>query len=284
MTPVGQRARIAVLRCGDNGFRTRLFPVAAGEAGAGNKAFDAVRFAAVAGLRRAIALRSIARQRIMSPLSGDSVGAAEQLLMNGDPAAAAGTDNHPEDGGGAGATTVFGVIIGTGCGGGIAVHQQLLSGPNAIAGEWGHNPLPGYTPERDGPPQPCYCGKTNCIESFVSGTGFARRYGEQARAEAIVAAAQNGDPRALAHWRHFIDAFARSLASVINILDPQVIVLGGGLSNVSQIYRDLPAAIVPWIFSDTCRTQIKPARFGDASGVRGAAWLPRLPGAADGPR
>ncbi|MFZ8624220.1 ROK family protein, partial [Klebsiella quasipneumoniae subsp. similipneumoniae] len=181
-------------------------------------------------------------------------------------------------------TTVFGVIIGTGCGGGIAVHQQLLSGPNAIAGEWGHNPLPGYTPERDGPPQPCYCGKTNCIESFVSGTGFARRYGEQARAEAIVAAAQNGDPRALAHWRHFIDAFARSLASVINILDPQVIVLGGGLSNVSQIYRDLPAAIVPWIFSDSCRTQIKPARFGDASGVRGAAWLPRLPGAADGPR
>ncbi len=94
------------------------------------------------------------------------------------------------DGAGAGATTVFGVIIGTGCGGGIAVHQQLLSGPNAIAGEWGHNPLPGYTPERDGPPQPCYCGKTNCIESFVSGTGFARRYGEQARAEAIVAAAQ----------------------------------------------------------------------------------------------
>ena len=128
------------------------------------------------------------------------------------------------DGAGAGATTVFGVIIGTGCGGGIAVHQQLLSGPNAIAGEWGHNPLPGYTPERDGPPQPCYCGKTNCIESFLSGTGFARRYGEQARAEAIVAAAHNGDPRALAHWRHFIDAFARSLASVINILDPQVIV------------------------------------------------------------
>lgn len=188
------------------------------------------------------------------------------------------------DGAGAGATTVFGVIIGTGCGGGIAVHQQLLSGSNAIAGEWGHNPLPGYTPERDGPPQPCYCGKTNCIESFLSGTGFARRYGEQARAEAIVAAAQNGDPRALAHWRHFIDAFARSLASVINILDPQVIVLGGGLSNVSKIYRDLPAAIVPWIFSDTCRTQIKPARFGDASGVRGAAWLPRLPGAAQGQR
>ena len=98
----------------------------------------------------------------------------------------------------------------------------------------------------------------------------------------IVAAAQNGDPRALAHWRHFIDAFARSPASVINILDPQVIVLGGGLSNVSQIYRDLPAAIVPWI-SDTCRTQIKPARFGDASGARRGPAA-RLPGAAQGQR
>ncbi|MBX4308278.1 ROK family protein, partial [Mycobacterium tuberculosis] len=117
---------------------------------------------------------------------------------------------------------------------------------------------------------PCYCGKTNCNESFLSGTGFARRYGEQARAEAIVAAAQNGDPRALAHWRHFIDAFARGLASVINILDPQVIVLGGGLSNVSQIYHELPAAIVPWIFSVPCRTQRRPARCGHASGVPGA--------------
>ncbi len=135
------------------------------------------------------------------------------------------------DGAGAGATTVFGVIIGTGCGGGIAVHQQLLSGPNAIAGEWGIIRCRA-TPERDGPPQPCYCGKTNCIESFLryrlrpprgtSPCGSHRR-------------GANGDPRALAHWRHFIDAFARSPASVINILDPQVIVLGGGLSNVSQI-------------------------------------------------
>lgn len=183
------------------------------------------------------------------------------------------------DGAGAGSTTVFGVIIGTGCGGGIAVNQQLLSGPNAIAGEWGHNPLPGYTPQRDGPAQACYCGKQNCIESFISGSGFARRYGEQAQAEAIVEAAQNGDPQALAHWRHFIDAFARSLASVINILDPQTIVLGGGLSNVGQIYRDLPPAIVPYLFSDSCHTAIKQARFGDASGVRGAAWLPVLAGA-----
>ncbi|WP_434639108.1 ROK family protein [Klebsiella sp. I138] len=185
------------------------------------------------------------------------------------------------DGAGAGAHTVFGVIIGTGCGGGIAVNQQLLSGPNAIVGEWGHNPLPGYTPERDGPAQPCYCGKENCIESFLSGTGFARRYGEAARAETIIQAAQEGDARAQAHWQHFIDAFARSLASVINILDPQVIVLGGGLSNVEQLYEDLPDAIVPYLFSDGCRTQIKPARFGDASGVRGAAWLPVLANAGD---
>ena len=149
------------------------------------------------------------------------------------------------DGAGAGATTIFGVIIGTGCGGGVAVNQRLLSGPNAIAGEWGHNPLPGYCPERDGPAQPCYCGKTNCIESFV---------------------------------------FGRSLASVINILDPQVIVLGGGLSNVGQIYEQLPSAIVPYLFSDSCRTQIKQARFGDASGVRGAAWLPVLANAEAGRR
>ncbi|MCS5945242.1 ROK family protein [Klebsiella variicola subsp. variicola] len=189
------------------------------------------------------------------------------------------------DGAGAGASTVFGGDYRYRLRrGGSPFIDNCSAAPTLSPGSGGHNPLPGYTPERDGPPQPCYCGKTNCIESFLSGTGFARRYGEQARAEAIVAAAQNGDPRGLAHWRHFIDAFARSLASVINILDPQVIVLGGGLSNVSQIYRDLPAAIVPWIFSDTCRTQIKPARFGDASGVRGAAWLPRLPGAADGQR
>ncbi|MGM1327535.1 ROK family protein, partial [Klebsiella michiganensis] len=108
--------------------------------------------------------------------------------------------------------------------------------------------------------------------------------GEQAPAEAIIAAAQNGEPQALAHWRHFIDAFGRSLASVINILDPQVIVLGGGLSNVGQIYEQLPSAIVPYLFSDSCRTQIKQARFGDASGVRGAAWLPVLANAEAGRR
>ncbi|HDW3276243.1 ROK family protein [Enterobacter mori] len=180
------------------------------------------------------------------------------------------------DGAGTKADTVFGVIIGTGCGGGIAVRRHLLQGPNAIAGEWGHNPLPGYAPAIDGPAQPCYCGKHNCIESFISGTGFARRFPGNLTSQEIISSAEQGEPKAREHWRHFIDAFARSLASVINILDPQVIVLGGGLSNVSRIYDDLPVAILPYLFSETCHTRIVPARFGDASGVRGAAWLPRL--------
>ena len=190
------------------------------------------------------------------------------------------------DGAAAGAQTVFAVIIGTGCGSGVALNGRAHIGGNGTAGEWGHNPLPWMDEDelRYRAEVPCYCGKQGCIETFISGTGFARRYGEQAPAEAIIAAAQNGEPQALAHWRHFIDAFGRSLASVINILDPQVIVLGGGLSNVGQIYEQLPAAIVPYLFSDSCRTQIKQARFGDASGVRGAAWLPVLANAEAGRR
>ncbi|NRG22007.1 fructokinase [Klebsiella michiganensis] len=190
------------------------------------------------------------------------------------------------DGAAAGAQTVFAVIIGTGCGSGVALNGRAHIGGNGTAGEWGHNPLPWMDEDelRYRAEVPCYCGKEGCIESFISGTGFARRYGEQAPAEAIIAAAQNGEPQAQAHWRHFIDAFGRSLASVINILDPQVIVLGGGLSNVGQIYEQLPSAIVPYIFSDSCRTQIKQARFGDASGVRGAAWLPVLADAEAGRR
>ena len=190
------------------------------------------------------------------------------------------------DGAAAGAQTVFAVIIGTGCGSGVALNGRAHIGGNGTAGEWGHNPLPWMDEDelRYRAEVPCYCGKQGCIETFISGTGFARRYGEQAPAEAIIAAAQNGEPQALAHWRHFIDAFGRSLASVINILDPQVIVLGGGLSNVGQIYEQLPSAIVPYLFSDSCRTQIKQARFGDASGVRGAAWLPVLANAEAGRR
>ncbi|MFS2225098.1 ROK family protein [Pantoea sp. B65] len=184
------------------------------------------------------------------------------------------------DGAGAGYGTVFGVIVGTGCGGGVVVNGQLLSGPNAIAGEWGHNPLPAWQAIKDGPCQHCYCGQENCIESFISGTGFTRRFNEAQgtllQAEAIIAAANQHDPFALRHYHHFIDAFARSLASVINILDPHVIVIGGGLSNVERIYQDLPAAIEKYIFSSSCHTAIVKAKFGDSSGVRGAAWLPTL--------
>lgn len=182
------------------------------------------------------------------------------------------------DGAGEGAEVVFGVIVGTGCGGGIAVRQRLVRGPNAITGEWGHNPLPGYEHSKDGPAQRCYCGKNNCIETFISGTGFARRFATGVSAQQIIAAAEQGDSQAQAHWGHFIDAFARSIASVINLLDPDVIVLGGGLSRVQRIYQELPGAVVPYVFSPTCRTRIVPARFGDASGVRGAAWLPGLQG------
>lgn len=182
------------------------------------------------------------------------------------------------DGAGQRYGTVFGVIVGTGCGGGVVVNGQLLSGPNAIAGEWGHNPLPGWVAENDGEIQHCYCQHENCIESYISGTGFSRRFnkkhGTQMSTESIIATAEAGDALALAHYQHFIDAFARSIASVINTLDPHAIVIGGGLSNVESLYRDLPVMVGKYIFSPACRTAILKAKFGDASGVRGAAWLP----------
>lgn len=182
------------------------------------------------------------------------------------------------DGAGEGYGTVFGIIVGTGCGGGVVVNGHLLSGPNAIAGEWGHNPLPGWRIEQDGPVESCYCQHENCVESYISGTGFSRRFnvrhGTASSPGDIMAAAQDGEPRAVEHYHHFIDAFARSVAGVINTIDPHAIVLGGGLSNVDSLYRDLPEAIGQFIFSPTCRTAIVKAKFGDASGVRGAAWLP----------
>ncbi len=184
------------------------------------------------------------------------------------------------DGAGKEGKTVFGAILGTGCGGGVVVNKQLLSGPNAIAGEWGHNTLPGYLPEKDGLSQPCYCGRSNCLERFVSGTGFASRFNQQHNTQLdsalIMAAKQEGDVRAELHYQHLLDALGRSLASVINLIDPHVIVLGGGLSNVASLYQDLPAAVLPYVFSDHCNTQIVKARHGDSSGVRGAAWLPGM--------
>jgi len=180
------------------------------------------------------------------------------------------------DGAAAGAGTVFGVIIGTGTGGGVVVDGHLLQGPNAIAGEWGHNPLPW--PQPDELPGPdCYCGKRGCIETFCSGPGLAsdllRASGRRLHGAAIAAAAEHGDAEAEAALRRYESRLARALASVINLLDPDVIVLGGGLSNLQRLYRNLPDLIVDHIFSDGLATRIVPPRFGDSSGVRGAARL-----------
>jgi fructokinase len=180
------------------------------------------------------------------------------------------------DGAGAGARVVFGVIVGTGTGGGIAVDQRVLTGPNALAGEWGHNPLPWpRDDERPGPP--CYCGKSGCIETFLSGPGLMRDHaavtGHDASPAHIVAAAQRGDATAEATLVRYEDRMARGLATVINILDPDVIVLGGGLSNLERLYRNVPRLWQKYGFSDRVDTVLLPPVHGDSSGARGAAWL-----------
>jgi fructokinase len=180
------------------------------------------------------------------------------------------------DGAAQGADVVFGVIIGTGTGGGVVVRREVITGPNAIAGEWGHNPLPWPEPE-ELPGGDCYCGKRGCIETFLSGPGLARDYaratGARIGGEEIVALAGAGDAAAAAALGRYDTRMARALASVINILDPDVIVLGGGLSNLSRLYVNVPALWARWIFSDRVDTKLVAARHGDASGVRGAAWL-----------
>jgi len=178
------------------------------------------------------------------------------------------------DGAGAGAQVVFGVIVGTGTGGGVVVGGRVVTGANAIGGEWGHNPLPGDD-ARSGPP--CYCGRSGCIETFLSGPGLARDYanagGDPIEADAIAARANSNEPGALAALERYADRMARALASVINVIDPDVIVLGGGLSNIDRLYALVPARWGPHIFSDRVVTKLARAKHGDASGVRGAAWL-----------
>lgn len=181
------------------------------------------------------------------------------------------------DGAAAGADVVFGVILGTGCGGGVVVNGRLISGASGIAGEWGHNPLP-WAGVVEVPGPACWCGKHNCIELWASGSGLARDYHQGSehpdwRSEDIVAAARRGDATAVAAFDRFIDRTARSLAHVANILDPDVFVLGGGMSNVSELYDRLPDLIAKYIFSDCWEGRVVPAKFGDSSGVRGAAWL-----------
>lgn len=180
------------------------------------------------------------------------------------------------DGAAAGAAVVFAVILGTGVGGGLVVAGRLVGGANAIAGEWGHNPLPWPTDdERPGPP--CYCGRRGCLETFLSGPGLARafhaRTQEQMSAEAIVARAASGDPPAVAALGDWIGRLSRGLATVVNLLDPDVIVVGGGLSRIHALYEEVPRQWGRWVFSDSVETRLVPAAHGDASGVRGAARL-----------
>lgn len=180
------------------------------------------------------------------------------------------------DGAARNASVVFGVIIGTGVGGGIVIDRRVISGRNRIAGEWGHNPLPWPRAE-ELPGPPCYCGKTGCIETFLSGPGLAREFrirtGRNASANEISSAADAGDKDAIAVMETYEDRLARGLAHVINIVDPDTIVLGGGLSNIERLYQRVPALLQRYVFSDGVETPIVRAMHGDSSGVRGAAWL-----------
>ncbi|MDD9338605.1 MAG: fructokinase [Providencia heimbachae] len=183
------------------------------------------------------------------------------------------------DGAGAGAKVVFAVIIGTGCGAGIAINGQVHSGGNGVAGEWGHNPLPWQDDKDrlflDG--EVCYCGLRGCTELFVSGTGFIADFkklsGEQIVGTEIVKLAKSGNKQALLAIDNYQTRLAKALAQAINMLDPDVIVLGGGMSNVESLYEELPAKIRHYVFGRECDTPIRKAVHGDSSGVRGAAWL-----------
>ncbi len=180
------------------------------------------------------------------------------------------------DGAARDASVVFGVILGTGVGAGIVIDRRIISGRNRIAGEWGHNPLPWPRAE-ELPGPPCYCGKTGCIETFLSGPGLAREFrirtGKEVSANEISSAADGGDLDALAVMATYEDRLARGLAHVINIVDPAVIVLGGGLSNIARLFRNVPALLQRYVFSDGVETPVVRALHGDSSGVRGAAWL-----------
>jgi fructokinase len=183
------------------------------------------------------------------------------------------TLSEAADGAAMGAHSVFGVIFGTGCGGGLVFDGKLQNGVNGIGGEWGHNPLASPTPE-ELPGPPCYCGRHGCNETWISGSGFARDHervtGEALSAEDIIASNSDG---AQASFTRLCDRMARALGAVINLVDPEIIVLGGGLSNVDALYTRIPDIWQAYIFSDVIETKLVRNRHGDASGVRGAAWL-----------
>jgi len=180
------------------------------------------------------------------------------------------------DGAAAGATCVFGVIIGTGTGGGVVVDGKVLTGPNAVAGEWGHNALP-WPEDDERPGDACYCSRAGCIETFLSGPGLTRHHeratGERLDAAEIARRAAGGDAACAASFARYETQMARALASLINVLDPDVIVLGGGLSNVARLYENVPRLWHRFVFSDRVDTPLVPPKHGDSSGVRGAAWL-----------
>ncbi|MBI3715784.1 MAG: ROK family protein [Betaproteobacteria bacterium] len=179
------------------------------------------------------------------------------------------------DGAAAGGRNVFGVILGTGVGGGLVIDKRVVTGANAIAGEWGHNPLPSPRDE-ERPGLACYCGRQGCIETWLSGPGMARHFHAQSGRDvsaADIAAQAPQDPACELAMQAYEDRLARALASVINMLDPDAIVLGGGLSNIARLYANVPKIWSRYIFSDQVETRLLAPRFGDASGVRGAAWL-----------
>jgi fructokinase len=180
------------------------------------------------------------------------------------------------DGAAAGAAVVFGAILGTGAGGGVVIGGRVLSGINGVAGEWGHNPLP-WPDASESPGPECYCSRRGCLELFVSGPGLRRDHrehtGEDIGAEEIVARAAGGDEASEGALRRYESRLARGLATVINIVDPDVIVLGGGMSSVGRLYTRVPEEWTQWVFSDRVDTRLLPPRHGPASGARGAAWL-----------
>ena len=184
--------------------------------------------------------------------------------------------SEAKDGAGRGARTVFAIIVGTGCGGGVVVDGHMIEGANGLTGEWGHIPLPWQTADEYPGPM-CWCGHQGCLETWVSGTGFARDFhqvtGRTMRGEDIIEAMRKGESDAMAAFDRLLDRLARGMAVIVNTLDPDVFVFGGGLSNVAEIYHRLPEKILPHVFSDTWRADLRPAKWGDSSGVRGAAYL-----------
>jgi fructokinase len=184
--------------------------------------------------------------------------------------------SEARDGAGAGFNVVFAVILGSGAGAGIAVGGRAHHGPNNSAGEWGHNPLP-MPHVSEVPGSPCYCGKLGCLETWISGRAFEAEYARHAdarlRAPEIVAKMRDGDHLCRLLWRRYIDRVARGLSVVVNTLDPDIFVMGGGMSNIEELYTDLPPALASYTFSPVFETPLQPAVHGDSSGVRGAAWL-----------